>query len=670
MADLADPMRPQRPPSAVWPSVDASADPLGDVQWFSFDVFDTVVTRAVPRPSDVFLLVGEFLGTRSGGSPEAFAAVRSEAESALRRGLRPGEDVTLEGIHREILRRNRLPLDRLAEFMAAEVEAELACARRWEPGVALLASWRERARFVGFLSDMYLPARVVQQLLERVGVWQDGDCVYASGDERATKASGALFTLVGSRRGIEPRCWAHFGDHAMSDVAIPRRLSMRAVQIAAPVAAARTMSVFAGAPAADRPRTLRIASCLQRAAGAAPPELSPPQRGVWLLGAHVLAPVVLWYAHAVLTRAKEADRRNLWFLSRDGEIVWKAARIANDLVGFQGGLHYVLASRQGLHLPSFTGFDEEAHRWLLANPTAATPRDVGQRAGFEQPEMAAWLDALASVCAADRPIDRDRQRVWDVLQAEPHAGHLRAAAARQRAAATRYFASISEFENLGIVDIGWNANLQCSFQRVLGRRDLIGFYLGLFSRNREVDAAAVRPLLFDFAQGSASPYLGGVSVLEALFAGTHAGLVAYGEDGRGEPAGLLAAPESWAEQARWGIGLLHEAACAGVTMMVREGVVPSRDEVGELLTSLINRPSREDATTLASWPAQNLQNRSMSEPLVPRLSLGRVLRDVVRTGTPPALHWEAGGPIINGRWRHAILRLLRRLSREVHTWRS
>jgi FMN phosphatase YigB (HAD superfamily) len=641
-----------------------------DVEWFSFDVFDTVVTRSVPRPGDVFMLLGERLGESCGCSPKAFADIRRAAESDLRRSVRPGEDLTLEDIHREILRRRQLPDDLVAEFMAAEADAEVACARLWEPGAALLERWRTQARFVGFLSDMYLPANVVRRLLEQVGAWQEGDIVYVSGEERATKASGSLFSVVGARRGIEPRKWVHFGDHAASDVAVPRRLSMRAVRTAAPLAATRTTAVFADSPSADRTRPLRIASCLQRAAGAAPVGLSPHQREVWSLGAHVLAPAVLWYAHSVLRLAMAEGLRNLWFLSRDGEIVWKAAQIANAMVGFQGKLHYVLASRQGLHLPSFTGFDEEARRWLLSNPTVATPRDVGQRAGFQPPELAAWLDASASVCASDQPIEPHRKRLWEILQTEPHASHLRAAASAQLAAATRYFASVSDSEKLGIVDIGWNANLQCSFQRVLGRADLIGFYLGLFSRNPEVGADAVRPLLFDFADGPPVPYIGGVAVLEALFAGTHPGLVAYREDDGGAPGGRLAAPESWSEQTAWGIGLLHEAACVGVTMMVREGVVPTKEEVATLLSGLINRPSRGDATLLASWPTQNLQNRLVSAPLVPRQSVAEMLGHTLYRGEPPPLHWEAGGRIILGRYRHALLRVLRRLSREVHSWRS
>jgi FMN phosphatase YigB (HAD superfamily) len=663
-------MRSLRNTGVVGSPADARARDLHDVEWFSFDVFDTVVTRSVPRPGDVFLLLGERLGEHCGCSPETFAEVRRAAESDLRRSLQPGEDLKLEAIHREILRRRQLPDDLLAEFMAAEADAELGCARLWEPGAALLERWRTLARFVGFLSDMYLPATVVRRLLEQVGAWKDGDSVYVSGEERATKASGSLFTVVGARLGIEPRRWVHFGDHASSDVAVPRRLSIQAVRTAAPVAATRTTAVFADSPSADRTRAWRIASCLQRAAGAPPAALSPHQREVWSLGAHVLAPVVLWYAHSVLQLAMATGRRNLWFLSRDGEIVWKAAQIANAMVGFQGKLHYVLASRQGLHLPSFTGFDEEARRWLLANPTAATPRDVGQRAGFQPPELAAWLDASASACASDEPIDRHRQPLWEILQTEPHASHLRAAASAQLAAATRYFASVSDSERLGIVDIGWNANLQCSFQRVLGRTDLIGFYLGLFSRNPEVGADAVRPLLFDFAACAPVQYLGGVAVLEALFAGTHAGLVAYEEDDRGDPGGRLAAPESWSAQTAWGIGLLHEAACAGVTMMVREGVVPTKEEVATLLSGLINRPSRGDATPLASWPTQNLQNRLVSEPLVPRQSVAKMLGHTLRTGTAPALHWEAGGLIIHGHYRYALLRVLRRLSREVHLWRS
>jgi FMN phosphatase YigB (HAD superfamily) len=638
-------------------------------EWFSFDVFDTVVTRAVPRPSDVFLIMGETLGPRYGMSADRFAAARRSAEAALRQSLARGADLTLQAIYDEVVRQTPIPQADVLHLMNLETETELEFARPWEPGVALLDAWRGRARFVGFLSDMYLPADSVRRILERVGSWKPGDRVYTSGDEQATKASGTLFALVGERHGVDPRAWVHFGDNPVSDVAVPRGLSMLAVQTTQPVAAERTTAAFLERSPSFGTRSLGIAAALQRAAGAAAESLTPHQRQVWEVGAHVVAPLVLWYAHAVLEAAARDGRRNLWFLSRDGEIVWKAARVANETVGFAGGLHYVLASRQGLHLPSFTGFDAEANRWLFVNPTIATPRDVAQRAGFGQSQAAAWLDAVQDVCAPDEPIDGRQAALWELLQQEPHRSNLAAAAAEQRASARSYLGSISDFERLGIVDIGWNANLQCSFRRILGRDDMHGYYLGLFSRNPEVPEAAVFPQLFSHAEGTAGPYAAGLSLFEALFAGTHPGLIRYGTDSDGSACGVLAEPVSWSAQIDWGVKLMHEAAMLGVETMVRERVIPTKDEVAGIVADLVANPTIDEAATLGTWPTQNLQNRTIAEPLVPRLSSWRVVTQTFRTGSPPPLYWEAGGRILNGRFQHGILRVARRISREVKHWR-
>lgn len=627
--------------------------------WFTCDVFDTVITRAVPRPSDVFDAVAERLGLGNEADRASFAACRVESEAGLRRGLRTGTDLQLCHIYEEVLRRIPAHIARgmsVASAVAAELESELDLCRPWPPGIRLLKEWRGRAQFAGFVSDMYLPADAIQRMLERASAWTPGDRLFVSGEAGATKASGRLFEIVASTVGLDPARWTHLGDNDHSDRAVPEKLGIRAMQVRTPVTTPRTLRIFAG----DR-RRLRIAAVLSQAAGDIPAGLDAHQQAVWRIGAHVLAPTALWFADTVLRTARSDGRRNLWFLARDGQIIYKAALIANRSIGYSGGLHYVMASRQALHLPSLFDFDDEAKRWLLANPDVATPEDVAQRAALSPADSKAWLNAVRESRDASAPMAEAAESIWSILSSAPHRQRVVDSGSTRRRAAVAYFESISDFRDLGIVDIGWNGNLQCALQRVIGSEEVIGYYIGLFGRNKEVSAASVRPCLFNFAKTTPWAWAPGVSVLECLLAGTHPGVAEYAWDESGQARALLQSEESWESQGSWGVETLHNAAELAMNRLAEEGLMPGSSDVSELLLSLIHKPEQAEAATIGVWPVQNLQNRTATQHLAtPKHCRDLLFKHRAGERVLPSL-WPGGEAALTGRHRYEIFRLLRKV---------
>lgn len=634
------------------------------IEWFSIDVFDTVTTRAVAAPADVFLVVGERVRDAVATSPAEFARLRREAEAALRRRLPAGGDVSLLAIHEELL--TRLP--RSAAVLGArgladvEAEAEVELARPWQPGLHLLDVWRGRAKFLGFVSDMYLPSDTVRRILVAAGAWREGDALYVSSEERATKASGRLFELLARRHGISPDRWLHFGDHPEADVAVPRRLGMRSMAVRRPADVRRSREVFGGlGDGGDR--SPRLEACLRQAAGAAPPECHGQRREIWSLGAQVLGPTVAWYAHEVLHEAEKAGVRNLWFLARDGEVVSKAAAILNADGRFTGRLHYVLASRQALHLASLAEFDAEAERWILANPSNCTPEGVAARLGMAGSLREQFIERLRPACRPHEPIAGRQAAVWDVVRGPPFGDAVLDIAREQRRACRAYLSSISAADSLGIVDIGWHANLQCSLQLLLDRADITGFYLGLRGRNPRVPSEQVRPLLFGPDAESQRLVGTGVSVLEMLFAGSHPGLVRYGFDDAARAIGILATASSWDRQLRWGVQELQGGALDAVRRLAEERLVPTREEVTGLLRGFLTTPSVEEVDAIRNWPTQDLQGADAAAPLVEQVAWGALLRACLTGRVPRVGHWDAGARVVNGAIRHFAYRALRRVCR-------
>ena len=648
--------RDQRPSQAEGP---LNTEPACSEGWFTCDVFDTVITRALPHPTDIFTVVAERLGLSGETRQQAFVAGRVRAEASLRRRLAEGADLRLDEIYAELFR--LVPSEvgtglSVAAAVAAEIAAERESARPWPPGLRLLEEWRRRSRFAGFLSDMYLPSSVIQEMLHEAGAWRPGDRLFTSGEYRATKASGRLFTVVKDTLSIDSATWTHFGDNPHADVTVPQTLGIRALRVPTPGPNHRTRAVFGRSQ-----RRLRIAAALNRAAEDAPADLDVHHRAVWRIAAHVLAPTALWYADRVLRAAREDRREHLWFLARDGQIIHRAALIANRSVGFGGTLHYALASRQALHLPSLHQFDAESRRWLLANPDIATPIDVAARAGLDQASRLDWLEDVRRHRDPSAAITDAAEQVWQVLLSAPHRDRVLQIAARHREATHAYFRGISSWRGLGIVDIGWGANLQCSLQRILQVDDLRGYYLGLFSRNAEVPPQAVMPMLFDFAKTSVGTWSPGVSVLECLFAGDHPGVASYLPPTEGGGWGTMHEPASWEPQKRWGVDLMQQAACRAMELLAQEGVVPETDEVRHILQDLIHSPDKDEARVLGRWPVQNLQNRSSSECLASPVNWRSAMARLVAGRRLPPSMWRGGEAALTGARRYKVYRILQRL---------
>ena len=82
-----------------------------------------------------------------------------------------------------------------------------------------------------FASDTYFPETFVREQLSRYGLIEAGDALYVSNSTGVAKWTGALFKVILEREAIAPGDLLHYGDDAETDVAVPRRLGIKATLI-------------------------------------------------------------------------------------------------------------------------------------------------------------------------------------------------------------------------------------------------------------------------------------------------------------------------------------------------------------------------------------------------------------------------------------------------------
>lgn len=243
----------------------------------------------------------------------------------------------------------------------------------------------------------------------------------------------------------------------------------------------------------------------------------------------VTAPVLCDFVGWTLNSAREKGIKRLYFLARDGWIMYNAAKRIAEKFKLHIELKYLLCSRMSLRLAALSELGDEAYRYLLEGGFALTPaiilgrlrldsdqrKSVYKNIGFEGDEnMEMGKAVAASFC--------------DKLRNSPvYNGFIKAVSDDSKKNAMAYLLQegLLSDEAYALVDSGWTGSMQRMFRVLTGKKQT-GFYFGLYSKPPAEDGE-FNAYLFD---KSTSPRL--VSrfnnhLFEALCSAPHGMTVAY-----------------------------------------------------------------------------------------------------------------------------------------------
>jgi predicted HAD superfamily hydrolase len=449
----------------------------------SFDVFDTCLIRKMALPSDIFYEVAQKVLTMLAIAPvspyvEDFVAARVNAERIAREHS-GREDVTLDEIWRNLIRAMGWQYDDSLARCELETEEELLVP------VSTVSKQVQAARQQGcriiFVSDMYLPGEFIKRQLVKHGFAEPGDGFYVSGDIGKTKASGNLFShLLAQENVVASELW-HTGDNQHSDYAVPRRLGIRAELFSGSRLTDAEMSVV---QTGQHPRAAnRIAGAMRAFRLGCEAE---ERREINELTSQFIGPFVTGFATWVLQRAREDGVKRLYFMSRDCQLVWKAARELSPR--FDGiDCRYLYVSRQALSLPSANAISPEGMPWMRRPFEKPVLKNLLAKIELKFEDVQSGLADLAGAQEAQFQLEseRDWQRFWEALNEEPVKKRITEVIATRRETAKQYFENAGLLDDVpwAIVDLGWYLSCQRSLWEVLKhfgwRKQIRGYYLAL-----------------------------------------------------------------------------------------------------------------------------------------------------------------------------------------------
>lgn len=450
---------------------------FSDYEVVSFDMFDTLVSRLVCSPGDVFALVESRTG--EGG----FAKARVSAEHAAR--SRGKSEITLDDVYAELA--GRFSQDQvLSSLKLNELQVERDVCVANNEGKRLFEAAKASGARIVVTSDMYLPSSFLEEILHSCG-YKGWERLFVSCECGATKASGSLYSLLTRELRVKPARVLHIGDNQKSDL-------LRARQNG--VAARRFVRNYSNSTSLEESFVLAAQASRHGSEVSDPSFLED-------FGYSCLGPILVGFCEWLIEELKKEGIARIYYLSRDGLIVQRTMKElgAKDCAGT-----YLHVSRRALQAPSIAlldGFDEIIDSMFL-------PKTISLRKLFYKMGLDGEAAAIRMIEKSINPdIQRDSQRLaedeevvraYRLLSSDVHEN------AEEAYGLLVSYLKQNEFcGKVAIVDIGWFGNMQLALERICVEAgidaEIYGYYVGLTPEGKNQLTHSMKGYLFDAQHG-------------------------------------------------------------------------------------------------------------------------------------------------------------------------
>ncbi|WP_125711241.1 HAD family hydrolase [Lacticaseibacillus porcinae] len=434
-------------------------------EYVSFDIFDTLLKRDVPIPTDLFVLMQEK------NHIENFAKRRINAEARARQ-LSPSGEVNLEDIYAQF---DDTDGQQKLELISAEKELEVEVAIA-NPEMASFYDYCKNNKKIVLISDMYLDRETITRLLTKCGI-SGFQRLYISNELNLSKAEGALFDYVVRNLKINRNDILHIGNSFRADFVSARKHGISSVKIRT-YYNLKLHEYYKPTDTKSADATNFLEAFLNNHTLSSNDYFSQ-------FGYEAFGPLLYGFSMWLADQLRKDNVKQVFFLARDGYIMKRAF----ECLGFDKDFEvcYFEASRRSLRIPAYhrdMSLDDILGELTVPNMTNISQifdslgLDVTeyleeiQRLGFDQ---ATYLkrDSLST----NKMFLKLLQHVYTDVMINADA---------ERADLIGYLNQHDFNKKTALVDIGWGGSMQKYLLETLQANhfdaNIVGYYVGLTAK--------------------------------------------------------------------------------------------------------------------------------------------------------------------------------------------
>lgn len=596
------------------------------IKLYSFDVFDTCITRKVAQPTDLFFDIPEqaSLGKTEFSEKQILEAyrLRVEAEKEARAQNRFKQDILLKDIykifHPRFINLTGLEIS-FQRLMDIECQLEINSTKAILATLRKVQSLHQTGSRIIYVSDMYLPSSVIAQLLDKCGFPLTSTTIYVSGELGITKHSGDLYNYIIQQEKVLPSSILHTGDNPYSDIKQAKKRGIRTSFINQP-GTHKYQENYKKNSLTNRfysREVFGISNTIYQHF------YEDQENALNAIISYVAAPLLCCYVSWVLNEAKKAGITRLYFVARNGFIMYEIAKLLNRNYGLE--LRYLYGSRQAWFLPSINKISDDLKKLLFAEGKSKSIQDILARLSIDIDEVSPILESLGYRGNFTKQLDKaSLEHFWSALKNSKLADEILERAENSRKSVISYLEAEGLFENVSwaLVDIGWVLNCQKALKMILETKQpdisVKGYYFGVGATHVNIEEVGefYSYFLEPAMKSQRIPWafnLATVMLVEDFFtAALHGSTQGYSDD---NPAKPITVETELSEKNLAYIKACHEIIVQFAKQMSYEQTAHfSKKECAwanlSQLSLLSNYPSYTEAQSISSLTANDEQSHS------------------------------------------------------------
>ena len=467
-------------------------DKVTEADVISFDVFDTLLTRNVAHPADLFLVVKENFNQFSRFHLTAdFTAMRRSAEGAAYEASLVAGHATLDDIYEGFKKAYGYGDEFSEELKRAEIQAEKEVLRANTRPKAIYDHAISSGKIVVAVSDMYLPKKVIADALKANG-YDKFDEIIVSCHDKYSKHDGSAYAYLCNK--YQGKKIVHFGDNKESDVNWAKAYGFDAVYLEQDLQVMSYEKTKAS-QAARGGKLLEISDMARYSVNDTQQSIitalithkmvQPDMTELEAIGYGAFGPLLLGFVQWLHATAQKNHTDHLYFLARDGAIMQRAYEA---YYGKRAIEHtYIFASRRLYNFASIRDqLTEEDVSYLTFADVSVKVRKYFEKYGIPVTHPV--------VAKALKQVKLDPNQLVPIhdgaILGKIKAAFVIASAAildkseKERLILQDYFRSVGLYNNAhaAVVDIGWWGRMQKSLN-LLTEQQLPGYYFGVDNVN-------------------------------------------------------------------------------------------------------------------------------------------------------------------------------------------
>jgi FMN phosphatase YigB (HAD superfamily) len=465
---------------------DKFRDKLNEVEpeLISFDIFDTLIDRTVEQPAHVFSLIEKEVEKLTDGKISNFCSLRQFSERFLRVNLK-GEvqEISLNDIYDEIARRSGINDKTSKKIQELEIEQELKNLSSRVSGRKLFDIALETSANVVLISDMYLDYQTIKKIMANCGYPEIP--LYLSSEVGLRKHEGDLFDYVSKTINKPHNKWLHIGDNPHGDIKIANSKGIKTFHIKSSFRNIESNAKLFNQIKNDRKTRSMAESAIygliQKKYFDDPfnPIASDTISGgdSSKLGYIAVAPMMFGFLQWIMTQAKNDGVRKLLFLSRDGKVLYRMAKILFPSTQGWPEIQYALSSRRSARVASIKCKGDISELMDSAISPCRLCDFFSGKFGINLLDIDDALIQNHGFKGRDVQINaNDREKLREL--AYSISGEILISANFERKHLKSYYESlgVTKGSNIGLVDIGYAGTMQYALEKITDASNIKGYY--------------------------------------------------------------------------------------------------------------------------------------------------------------------------------------------------